>query len=132
MARALGIGGVFYKCADKKKTGAWYREVLGLEIDEMGGSMFRHAEAASTFGDAAYTVWGPFKADTTYFEPSDSTFMINFIVDDLDGILEKARMAGATLAGEPEAHEYGRFAWLIDPDGVKIELWQPPTTDRAA
>ena len=122
MAKVLGIGGVFFKAQDPKQLATWYESWLGLEIDpSFGGTSFY----PSTLPDEAYTVWSPFKESTTYFDPSTSPFMINLIVDDLPGALSQVKEGGATLVGDPEASEYGAFGWFIDPEGNKVELWQP-------
>lgn len=117
MAKVLGLGGVFFKAADPAAVGAWYARVLGFEVSDWGGAMFEHPKVGGTN-------WSPFSADTRYFEPSDAPFMINFIVDDLDGVLARAAAEGVEPTGRQD-EEMGRFAWLIDPAGVKIELWQP-------
>lgn len=120
----LGLGGVFVKSSDPEASKAWYRDVLGLELDEHGGFTFRHGEAAARYGDGARTIFARFKADTEYFQPSTQAFMINLLVDDLDALLERIKAHGVALIGEPESYDYGRFAWVMDPDGVKIELWE--------
>jgi len=117
MARVLGLGGVFFKAADPVAVRAWYARVLGFEIHDWGGAIFDHPKVG-------VANWSPFAEDTRYFEPSASTFMINFIVDDLDGLLAKAAAEGVEPTGRQD-EEMGRFAWLMDPAGVKIELWQP-------
>ena len=121
MANVLGIGGVFFKCNDRDTLTAWYEQHLGFNIGEYGGTEFR----TNTLPDSAYCVWGPFRGDTEYFAPSTKDFMINFMVDDLDGVLARAEAGGATLVGEVEEYDYGRFGWFLDPEGNKIELWQP-------
>jgi catechol 2,3-dioxygenase-like lactoylglutathione lyase family enzyme len=117
MARVLGIGGVFFKSPSPKATCEWYKRVLGLEVTDWGGVSF----PPLTLGE---TVWSPFKADTTHFAPSTSNMMINFVVDDLDGILAHAAAEGVEPL-EVKDDPFGRFGWLLDPDGMKIELWQP-------
>lgn len=117
MARVLGLGGVFFKAADPVAVRDWYARVLGFAIHDWGGAVFDHP----TVGAAS---WSPFAADTQYFAPSAAPFMINFIVDDLDGVLAQAAVQGVEPIGRQD-EEMGRFAWLIDPAGVKIELWQP-------
>jgi predicted enzyme related to lactoylglutathione lyase len=117
MAKVLGIGGVFFKAVDPKALGAWYAKVLGFEIHDWGGAMFPHA-------NKGYSVWGPFSADTTYFDPSPHAFMINLMVDDLEGVLERAKAEGVEPIGR-EDQAYGRFAWILDPAGIKIELCEP-------
>ena len=122
MAKALGIGGIFFKSADPKALAAWYESWLGLSIEEsFGGCIF----APTDLPDAAYTLWTPFKADTDYFNPSKSAFMINLIVDDVQGAMAQVVEGGGTLVGEPEDSEFGMFAWFLDPDENKVELWQP-------
>lgn len=121
MARVLGIGGVFFKCRDRDALGAWYRKHLGLPVNDRGGVEFD----LGALPPGAYCVWGPFDESTTYFAPSDRPFMLNLIVDDLEGALSQVAGAGATVVGEIEEYEYGRFGWFVDPEGNKIELWEP-------
>ena len=121
MARALGIGGVFFKSPDPKALGKWYRDVLGVPFEDGCGASFPAGDAP---GDS-FSVWSPFKADTDYFAPTSSPFMVNLRVDDLDGALEQVKAAGATLFGDVECYDFGRFGWFLDPDGNKVELWQP-------
>lgn len=118
MARVLGIGGIFYKSASPRATNDWYKRVLGLEITEWGGATF----APLSLGE---TVWSPFPADTKYFAPSSASMMINFVVDDLDGVLAQAAEQGVHPLEIKNDDPNGRFASLLDPDGMKIELWQP-------
>lgn len=124
MARIVGIGGVFMKVADADTWRDWYARVLGVNFDDWGGVSFPHP-------DIGYGVLSPFAPDTDYFDPSGLPFMINLIVDDLNGVLSRAQAAGAQWSG-PEDNEYGRFAWLMDPAGIKVELWQPPPPQPAA
>ena len=121
MAKVLGIGGIFFKAADGEAVGDWYRRVLGFEVAEWGGAVFPPS-------GQGYQVWSPFQADTGYFDPSTQPFMINLMVDDLDGVLAKAAAEGVEPVGRDDADPNGRFAWLMDPAGVKIELWQPNET----
>lgn len=118
MAKILGLGGVFFKASNPVAVRDWYARVLGFEVHDWGGAIFKHPSVG-------YANWSPFAADTHYFEPSEAGFMINFIVDDIDGVLAKALMEGVEPTGRQD-EEMGRFAWLIDPAGVKIELWEPP------
>jgi catechol 2,3-dioxygenase-like lactoylglutathione lyase family enzyme len=118
MARVLGIGGVLFKSPSPKATNDWYKRVLGFEVTDWGGTMF------PPLPPGGVTVWTPFKADTTHFAPSTSNLMINFVVDDLDGVLAQAAEQGVQPIEIKNDDEYGRFAWLLDPDGMKIELWQ--------
>ena len=122
MARVLGIGGVFFKSKDPGALTSWYRDVLGLEVEDWGGTIFRPAAMAAHPGAA--TVFSPFAADTDYFAPSTREFMINLAVDDLDGILAACATHGVEAKVYPEDSN-GRFAHILDPEGTKIELWQP-------
>ena len=122
MARVLGIGGIFFKARDSGALNAWYRDVLGLDLQDWGGALIMPDAMAAHPGAA--TVFSAFKADTTYFEPSTKDFMINFAVDDLDGILARAAQHGVEAKVLPDEPN-GRFAHIVDPEGAKIELWQP-------
>jgi predicted enzyme related to lactoylglutathione lyase len=119
MAKVLGLGGVFFKAQDPAALTAWYGRVLGFPVSQWGGAKFEHPSEGSIN-------WTPFKADTDYFAPSTGALMLNFIVDDLDGVLAKAAAEGVEPVGRQDDDTYGRFAWLMDPEGAKIELWQPP------
>lgn len=121
MARVIGLGGIFFKSRDPAALAAWYARHLGLELEEWGGVRFRE-EASSS----AYAVWSPFPADTSYFEPSRQAFMVNFRVDDLAGLLEQLRADGVEVDERTEQSEFGAFGWIMDPEGTRIELWQPP------
>ena len=122
MAKVLGIGGFFIKSPDKAKLSAWYRDVLGFDVQDWGGAMLWHRQ-----GDpASYAVWSPFAADTKYFEPSTREVMLNLRVDDLDGVLAKCRAKEARVLDRREDSEQGKFGYVVDPDGTLIELWEPP------
>ncbi|MEQ8404204.1 MAG: VOC family protein [Oceanicaulis sp.] len=121
----LGLGGVFIKSEHPEKTKNWYRDVLEVEINAHGGMDFLHKRSADAYPQAARTVFDRFEAGSDYFAPSGLAFMINLIVDDLDAAIERVEAAGETMVGSPESYDYGRFAWVIDPDGVKVELWEP-------
>lgn len=123
MAKVLGVGGVFYKSADPDALRAWYRAVLGLDIQDWGGVVFTPDAMAAHPG--AGTVFSPFKADTDYFAPSTKEFMINLAVDDLDGMLAQLKAHGVEPVKLFPDEANGRFAHIIDPAGVKIELWEP-------
>ena len=130
MARVTGIGGIFFRCADPALTRAWYREHLGIESESFGAVfLWRDADATDSGGGA--TIWAPFDAGTDYFDPippigGRQEFMVNYRVDDLDGLLAALRDAGVSVADGLEESEYGRFGWAMDPDGRRIELWEPP------
>jgi predicted enzyme related to lactoylglutathione lyase len=122
MAKVLGVGGVFFKAADPAKLGSWYQEWLGLPVDaSYGGASF----APDAMPSGGLTVWSPFPADTEYFNPSDRAYMFNLVVDDLDAALEQVREGGAEVMPDRMDESYGRFGWFIDPEGNKVELWEP-------
>ena len=121
MAKVLGLGGVFFKCANKEALTTWYSEALGMQLSEHGSIEFSLDDLPA----GSYNVWGPFLGDTEYFLPSRKDFMINLMVDDVDGVLERARAGGAEIVAEIEDYDFGRFGWFVDPEGNKIELWQP-------
>lgn len=121
LPRATGIGGLFFKSQDPEALKAWYEKNLGLPVDPWGCT-FWWKDAA---GNNCSTQWSVMPADTSYFEPSGSSFMQNFRVNDLDALLVKLEAAGVWIAEKRESYEYGKFAWIQDPDGNKIELWEP-------
>jgi glyoxylase I family protein len=121
MAKITGFGGIFFKSADPAATRAWYAEHLGLAIDDYGATF------APDASPLAQTVWSPFKADTDYFGPGPQDFMVNFRVDDLDALLQALAAKGIACIGDPLDESYGKFGWIIDCDGRKIELWEPKT-----
>lgn len=125
MAKVIGVGGIFFLCKDAEATRNWYSRVLGISITDHGSSDFPHRISAATFPQSALTVWSPFKGDSDYFKPSTSDFMINLMVDDMDGMMTRLKAEGVSLEGDVLEEAYGRFAWIIDPDGRKVELWQP-------
>lgn len=124
MKRVTGIGGIFFKAADPKALSAWYRDHLGLDVSQWGGSVFKWGGDNSPEG---MTIWSPFAQDTDYIAPSSSSFMINFRVDDLDALLDALRSEGCNVLGKTETSEQGKFGWVMDPEGNKVELWQAPT-----
>ncbi|MBF4983480.1 VOC family protein [Nonlabens mediterrranea] len=119
-AKVTGIGGVFFKCADVAATKAWYHKHLGLPVDDYGCTFWTGPTT-----DKASQQWSPFKEDTAYFNPGDQEFMINYRVDDLVKLIKQLKSAGVQIAGEIEEFDYGKFGWIIDIDGRKIELWEP-------
>ena len=123
MGRITGLGGVFFKCADPERMYAWYESHLGVKRE--GGEVWFEWRDKET-GAAGKTVWALFKSDTKYFAPSNAPFMLNYRVEDLDGLLERLRAAGVSVDAHREDHAYGRFAWVMDPEGNRIELWEPP------
>ena len=117
MAKVTGLGGVFYKAADPAQTQAWYKEMLGLGGE--WGIMFPYKADLPE----GFSLLSPFKGDTDYFGPSTQPFMINLRVDDLDGVVADLEAKGIEILGRQD-EDYGRFAWILDCDGIKIELWQ--------
>ena|SRR5438876_10318369 len=129
MAKVTGIGGVFFKSTkDKDALTAWYRDNLGLNLESWGGAILKWPDDPSS--DSGLTTWMLAAPDSKWFAPSESSFMINYRVDDLDGLLSQLQDAGVTIVGGPESHENGKFAWIMDPDGNKVELWEPKTWDE--
>ena len=123
MQRVTGIGGIFFKSPDPKRLNAWYREHLGLDVTDWGGVVFQWGGPDSAPG---MTLWSPFAADTSYMAPSTAAFMVNFRVADLEALLAALRAEGCDVVDKREDSEHGKFGWVIDPDGNKIELWEPP------
>ena len=122
MKRVIGLGGIFFKCKDLENTRAWYAKHLGIDVETWGAQF----NFSSDPHPAAYSVLSFFKSGTDYFDPSSSPFMINFRVDDLEALVSVLKEEGIELIGEPLVEEYGKFAWLLDPEGNKIELWEQP------
>ena len=126
MERVQGIGGIFFKSPDPKALTRWYADHLGVPAQDWGGANFVWSQ--QDHPESASTVWSPFAADTTYFAPSEASFMINFRVRNLEAMLAQVAAAGAKVFEQRESSEFGDFGWFLDPDGNKVELWQPPTT----
>lgn len=124
MKRVTGLGGIFFKARDPKALAQWYRTHLGLNVEEWGGVAFRWAHDNPT--GTGTTIWNPFAEDTRYFEPSSSSFMVNFRVADLHALLAALRAEGCQVQDKVEESEYGKFGWVLDPENNKIELWEPP------
>jgi predicted enzyme related to lactoylglutathione lyase len=125
MKRVTGIGGIFFKASNPEQLKAWYYEHLGIVPDPQGYVTFQWREKDDP-DSIGFTAWSLFKEDTTYFAPSEAPFMINYRVADLHGLLEQLRQEGVRVDDKVEEYEYGRFGWIYDPDGNKIELWEPP------
>ena len=122
MGKVTGIGGIFYKVEDPEKHKEWYRKHLGIESDQYGGHFkWRDCEDPKK---ECLTAWSPFERDTKYFDPSEQSFMINYRVDNLEELLAELKEAGVEAVGEMQEFEYGKFAWIIDTDGYKVELWE--------
>ena len=128
MARITGIGGVFFKSRrDNAALAKWYQQHLGMELADFGGAVLRWPDDKAD--DGGLTVWHVAERDSQWFSPSDSSFMINYRVDNLDELLAQLRAGGVDIVSGPESHENGKFAWIMDPDGNKIELWEPMMWD---
>jgi len=115
-----GVGGVFFKAKDPKALAAWYRDVLGLPVEAWGGAALRYDAPKHPPALA----WNAFPDSTRYFAPSTSPFMINYAVDDMDALLARLNARGVTVLKRDDSDPNGRFAWILDPEGNKIELWQ--------
>jgi len=130
MERVMGIGGVFFKAADKVALGAWYRDNLGIAVEDAWGGAVFPWKGNDPHGDA-HTVWSPFPSDTGYFAPSTKDFMVNFRVRDLHAMLKQLRANGCAVDDKVEDSDYGRFGWVMDPEDNRIELWEPPAPSAA-
>jgi len=128
MARITGVGGVFFKSkGDNAALAAWYEQHLGMTLEDFGGAILKWPDDKAD--DRGLTVWHVAEKDSQWFSPSEASFMINYRVDDLDELLSQLRAGGVEIVGGPESHENGEFAWIMDPDGNKLELWEPKTSD---
>ncbi|MDQ3118844.1 MAG: VOC family protein [Verrucomicrobiota bacterium] len=127
MKRVIGVGGIFFKARDPEKLAAWYRKHLGFEVEEWGGVSFQEGAAAQLAPKRqSHLVWSPFEATTEYFAPSTKPYMLNFRVHDLHAVLAELRGEGVVVEDKTEESEFGKFGWVMDPEGTKIELWEPP------
>jgi len=120
MERITGIGGVFFKARDPIALAAWYREQLGIPVEN---GVTYGTLASGVVGEK--TVWSAFPSDTEYFGAGPASFMVNYRVRDLDAMLAQLRAAGAVVDDRVEDYDYGRFGWASDPEGNRFELWQP-------
>lgn len=127
MDKVTGLGGVFLKVQDPKAMAEWYKKHLDIHLAGNDNTQYVEFKWINHNNPAVpgSSVFSLFKSDSTYFQPSASPFMINFRVKDLIALVETLKNDGVQLAGEPQIHEYGKFAWIIDPEGNKIELWEP-------
>lgn len=123
MKRVTGIGGIFFKAEDHKKMLEWYEKHLGIPCKE-GYHAFQWKKADAP-DETGTTVWSIFSAKTEYMNPSQSKFMINYRVENLDALLETLRAEGVKVDEKVEEYDYGKFGWIYDPEGNKIELWEP-------
>lgn len=121
--KVTGLGGIFFKCDNPENMKKWYGDKLGLVTNEYGSVFeFRRTDMPEKKG---YTVWSPFEAKTTYFQPSEKEFMINYRVEDIEGLVKELMETGVEICDEIETYEYGKFVHIMDPEGNKIELWEP-------
>ncbi len=116
-----GVGGIFFKAKDPKALAAWYRDVLGLPVEAWGGAAL-HYDAPK---HPPVLAWNAFPATTKYFAPSESGLMINYAVDDMDALLARLKAKNVTVIKRDDKDPNGRFAWILDPEGNKVELWEP-------
>lgn len=123
MKRVIGIGGIFFKCNDVEKLKTWYGQHLGLPIGDYGANF--ESRQAEDPAKKETTVWSPFKASTTYFEPSPKQFMINYRVENIEWVVEQLKNEGVTILDEIQSFDYGKFVHILDPEDNKIELWEP-------
>ena len=124
MEQVLGIGGVFFKSTnDHKKLAEWYRQNLGLQFEPWGGAIIKWTDDKAE--DHGLTVWHVAEKNTQWFSPSPSSFMINYRVDNLTEMLAELKQNGIEILKGPESDDNGKFAWILDPDGNKVELWEP-------
>ncbi|QYR52973.1 VOC family protein [Lysobacter soyae] len=123
MKRVTGIGGIFFKSKDPKALGEWYKTHLGMDVTEWGGAIFPWGGEGSSEG---MTIWSTFSENSDKMAPSTAPFMINYRVDDLDALMAALKSEGCQVIDNTEPSDFGKFGWVIDPDGNKIELWEPP------
>ena len=119
--RVTGIGGIFFKTKDPIATKDWYSKHLDFNTDQWGSTFWWKDKE----GNDCSTQWSPMKEDTDYYEPSKKPFMVNYRVENLEELLEELRKEGVEIVGKMQSFDYGKFGWIMDPDGNKIELWEP-------
>jgi predicted enzyme related to lactoylglutathione lyase len=128
MARITGIGGVFFKSkGDHAALAQWYRKHLGMSLESWGGAILKWPDDKAE--DKGLTVWHVAGKDSEWFSPSNSAFMINYRVDNLDELLKQLRAGGVEVIKGPDSDDNGKFAWIMDPDDNKVELWEPKASD---
>ena len=127
MAKITGIGGVFFQSKDSKALAEWYQKVLGLTLEPWGGAILRWKEDKAE--DGGCTVWNAMAKGSEKFAPSQSGFMFNYRIDDMAKMIEQIKANGVSILQGPESHENGKFLWIVDPDGNKVELWEPKIWD---
>jgi predicted enzyme related to lactoylglutathione lyase len=125
MKRVTGIGGIFFKAKDAPVLRSWYQKHLGIEVQVWGGAAFKWSNADGK-PVAGTTAWSINSKDSDLFAPSAASFMVNYRVDDLHALIKALKEEGCNVLEKIDESEYGKFAWVIDPEGNKVELWQPP------
>lgn len=125
MKRVTGIGGIFFQAKDPVALIAWYKDHLGIDVQPWGGAAFDWTDEAGK-PTGGTTAWSIHAASSDQFAPSASTFMVNYRVDDLDALLQALRSEGCNVLEKADDSEYGKFGWVMDPEGNKVELWEPP------
>jgi predicted enzyme related to lactoylglutathione lyase len=125
MKRVTGIGGIFFHAQDSAALRAWYQRHLGIDVQEWGGAAFSWTDGAGNPA-AGTTVWSIGAADNNHFAPGTASFMVNYRVDDLAALLQALRDEGCHVLEKTDDSAYGKFGWVIDPEGNKVELWEPP------
>lgn len=120
----IGFGGVFFKAKRPADLAHWYKEILGVPVSDGGVALFKRSELGD-FSNTDVTLWAPFEHDNQYFAPAESNFLINYLVDDLNILLERLKSHGILPVQPVEITKDGKFAWIMDPEGNKVELWQP-------
>lgn len=125
MRRVTGIGGIFFKARDPAALRGWYSKHLGIDVQDWGGTAFTWTDASGQ-PTKGTTIWSIGGSDGDYFAPSSAPFMINYRVADLTSLLDALRNEGCNVMDKTDSSEYGKFGWVIDPEGNKVELWEPP------
>ena len=125
MRRVTGIGGIFFKAKDAPALRAWYQRHLGIDVQEWGGAAFSWADADGNPAGGT-TVWSVMSEEDESFDPSQASFMINYRVDDLHALVAALKAEGCNVLEKIDESDFGKFAWVIDPEGNKVELWEPP------
>ncbi|MEO8459452.1 MAG: VOC family protein [Dokdonella sp.] len=125
MKRVTGIGGIFFKAKDPAALQAWYKEHLGIDVQDWGGTAFTWADGEGK-PFAGTTIWSIQSSKEAQYTPGTATFMVNYRVEDLHALVKVLREEGCNVLDKVDDSEYGKFGWVIDPEGNKVELWQPP------
>jgi predicted enzyme related to lactoylglutathione lyase len=129
MKRVTGLGGVFFKSPDPEALYSWYERHLGLKRESDGSAVVFPWKPIEEDQPTGMTVWSIFEQSSNYFEPTTAEFMVNYRVEDIDGLLNLLRAEGVEIDAKREDTPYGRFAWIRDPEGRRIELWEPPAAE---